>query len=96
MLCNPFGPREGFDVPHKSVGLGIRRLARQLARGQLPATILASDAATDSSFMEETDGAGTSRNMNLTESVNASGGGSTLLKSLFHSSERRNSLWLEQ
>ena len=41
-LYNPYGPRECFDIPHKAVGVGIRKLARQLCRVELPATMDAS------------------------------------------------------
>jgi hypothetical protein len=52
-LYNPYGPRECFDIPHKAVGVGIRKLARQLCRVELPATMDASSVNGGNLFMEE-------------------------------------------
>jgi hypothetical protein len=37
-LYNPFGPR-CLDVPHKVVGGGIRRMAREFLKGYIPPTM---------------------------------------------------------
>ena len=92
MLYNPFGPREGFDVPHKSVSIGIRRMARELCKVQLPATMSTSNVRpTRASFLDE-------KNV-IDESIcffDSLGSGDTLFKSLFHSGRKKKQIHEEE
>lgn len=38
-LHNPFGPRDFLDLPHNEIGSQLRKLAKQMAIGELPSTM---------------------------------------------------------
>ena len=78
-LYNPYGPREYFDIPHKAVGAGIRKLARQLSRVELPATMVDASSVNGKNFFEES-GEVDDESICLKDGFSAGGG--TLFKSI--------------